>query len=378
MESVYKKIVDTVPVFFFLWSQEKKETIFISEQFYDHHSKDYYVSEGSRHDLRQYIHPESQSAYDQFFLGLTEENDYHNEIELCASDNLPGIRWMKISTFPVINEGKEIESIAGHIRDITHTKEHSKFLQDQVESLDTVMFMLAHELSAPITNMMGLTDMLKNKAAQAGLATDLHLYDSIYNFGGEVLTIAHGLVSLLELQSQKDPLTFTEVSLKPLLGEIINNFYLKPNTKTITLSYTDIREDASVHLHSEKFGKAIEELLVFLVRCSKADGTISLLTPPAAHPNQLELRMVAPGANLAIPSIKQVLDRSSRLSMLDVKGRAMRGMLELVIAKEIVELHQGRLELLEDQPLGFAIKLPHHAESETKSEAPSTATTLKA
>jgi len=364
MENVYKKIVNTVPVFFFLWSRDQKETIFISEKFYNEKSKDYYAPQEPKEDLRQYIHPESQSEYDAFFENLTEENDYNDDIELRAGDSLPDIKWMKISTFPVVNQGDEIEYIAGHISDVTNSMEHSKLLEDQVRSLDTITFMLAHELTSPVTNMMGLSELLKSKAREAGVTQNLQLYDSIYNFGGEVLTLARGLVSLLDLQSGKEPFELEKVNLKDFVDALIANFYLKTSSKTIQLTAEQFDPDMSVQVNPVKFSRAIEEILVYMLKYTQAKGEIIISQAPGPNKEHLTIRITSHSISLSLKSIKRVLDRSSRLSMLDVKGQGVRGMLELVIAKEIIELHQGVLELLDgDEVQGFVISLPKKADS---------------
>ncbi|WKN44654.1 PAS domain-containing sensor histidine kinase [Tunicatimonas pelagia] len=361
MENLYEKIVNTIPVFFFLWSRDQKETIFISEQFYDEKSNDYYAPEEAREDLRQYIHPESQQDYDQFFANLSQENDYNDEIEVRAGDSLPNITWVKISTFPVIEQENEIKYIAGHISDVSNSIESSRLLQEQVESLDTVTFMLAHELSAPITNIMGLSELLKSKAAGAGLDQHLHLYDTIYNFGGEILTLAHGLVNLLHLQSSKVQFTLEETQLKPFVEKRLHNFYLKPNTRKTELSYSDIDESIIVQVEPVNFAKAIEESLVYLIKHIELNSQISITTPPSYNPNQVTICITSTGVKLSKESVERVLDRSSRLGMLDVTGLKIRGMLELVIAKEVCELHQGRLEMIDrDGEQGLMITLPRN------------------
>jgi len=63
--------------------------------------------------------------------------------------------------------------------------------------------------------------------------------------------------------------------------------------------------------------------------------------------------------NLPKESLQQVLDSSTRLQLPDVQGKKLTGMLELVIAKEIIELHKGKLSLYEaDGNQGFLIQLP--------------------
>ena len=369
MENVYKKIVDTVPVFFFLWSQRKKATIFISERFYDHRSQDNQVAESSRYDLRQYVHPESQLDYDRFFSQLSQENGFHDEIELRASCHIPGIRWMKLSTFPVDDDGGAVESIAGHITDISQTKEHYEFLEDQVESLDTVAFMLTHDLTSPITNMMGLAEVLKSEVVQTGNTENIHLYDSIYNFGEEVITTIHGLVNLLELSAKKEKLILSKFSLTTLLQQVTKNFHFKFHSETVIFSGNDMQEDTYAYLHPENFEKAIEELMMYLLKYTTADSTVSLTLSPFTSPDRINLGVTVSGVRLPTASIRRVLNCSSALSVKDVQGRALRGMLGLVIAKEIVELHQGTLRLVEGEPSGFAVDLPVCASAESTSIA---------
>ena len=359
MENLYEKIVNTVPVFFFLWSRDQQETIFISEQFYDEKSNDYHSPNESREDLRQYIHPESQQDYDQFFANLSQANDYNDEIEVRAGDGLPNITWLKINTFPVIEQGEEIKFIAGHISDESRSKENNQLLQEQVESLDTVTFMLAHELTSPVTNIMGLSELLKSKAADAGLDQHRHLYDTIYNFGGEILTLAHGLVNLLHLQSSKDQFTLKETQLKPFVEERLRKFYLKPNAKKIKITHSGIDENITVQIQPANFAKAIEESLIYLIKHIDSDSEISIATPPPHNSDQITICITSTDVVLPEEAVERVLDRSSRLGILDVKGRKVRGMLELVIAKEVCELHQGRLKMVdEDGKQGLKIILP--------------------
>lgn len=358
MKNLYKKIIDTVPVFFFLWDRDKKETIFISDKFYDQSAKNNYAPKKPQEDLRQYIHQDSRKAYDDFFANLSEENNYNDKIELRAAGNLPGIKWMELKTFPVMDQEDAMKYIAGHITDITYSKESHKLLEEQVESLDIVTFMLAHELSAPVANIMGLAEMLKSKIKDPDLVKYQPLYDTIYNYGREILTLAQGLVSLIDLQSSKDQLKMEEVKLKPLAEKLIKEFYLKSKYNAINVSCTEINTEVTVYVHAEKFKNAIKELLVYLLN-HKSVAQISIIIPSCSNADQTLIWISARGANLSKESIQTVLDRSLRLSTLDVKRQQVRGMLELIIAKEIIELHQGRLELLDDsQQQGFVICLP--------------------
>jgi len=358
MDNLYQKIVDTIPIFFFLWDGDRDETVFISEKFYDHILDRYYAPETPREDLRQYIAEESLEAYDHFFANLADNEDASSHIELKAN-HLPGIEWIKLSTFPVVEPGKSTRYVAGHISDITPIRQHTQLLQGQVENIDTIIFMLAHELSSPIANMMGLAEYLRTQAEKGHHEQPAQLYETIYNRGGEVLTLARGMVSLLNFQFNKEPFTLEKIAIKSFTEELIEDFYHKSNAKNVTISCSSIDEDIRVAVQAEKFGKAIEEILVFLLKMAGKNEEIWLSASASDHPDQLKLYITSSAANLPIQPVQLLLDSSTRLSLSDIKVRKVRGMLELVIAKEIVELHQGSLELLHrDDAHGFVITIP--------------------
>ena len=360
MKNLYQKIVDTVPLFFFVWDGKKNETVFISEKFYDYTLDRYYVPETPREDLRQYIAEESQPAYDHYFTNLADDDDSPNHIELKAN-HLPGIEWIKLSTFPVMEQGSQTHYTAGHISDITHTKQHTQLLESQVDSIDTIIFMLAHELSAPITNMMGLAEYLKNQAEGGHHIQPAQLYETIFNRGGEVLTLARGMVSLLNLQFNKESYLTESISLKPFIEQLVEDFYHKPTAKNITLSCSSVSEDITVEVQAEKFSMAVKELLVFLLKMAEENEKIAISTPTANQPGQVELCITSTASNLPKAAIQSLIDRSSRLDLSDVKGRKARGLLELVITQEIVTLHGGHLALFEmPEEQGFVITLPAH------------------
>jgi signal transduction histidine kinase len=358
MENLYQKIIDTIPIFFFLWDGDKNETVFISEKFYDHTLDRYYAPETPREDLRQYITKESQEAYDHFFASLANNGNVPSHIELKAN-HLPGIEWIKLSTFPVVEPGKSTRYIAGHISDITPIRQHTQLLERQVENIDIIIFMLAHELSSPIANMMGLAEYLRTQAEKGYHEQPAQLYETIYNRGGEVLTLARGMVSLLNFQFNKEPFTFEKIAIKSFAEELVENFYHKSTAKNITITCSSIDKDIRVAVQAEKFGKAIEEILVFLLKMAEKNEEISLSASSADYPDQLKLFITTSAVNLSKQPIQLLLDNSARLSLSDLKVREVRGMLELVIAKEIIDLHQGSLELLyKDGAHGFVITIP--------------------
>jgi signal transduction histidine kinase len=357
MENLYKKIIDAVPIFFFLWDIDQKKTVFISEQFYHDRSKDYFVPDQPMQDLRYYVHEESKEAFDCFFENLSANEVIADSIELKAAGNISGIEWMELRTYPASDSGQP-NYVVGHVNDMTSTKAFKQLLQSQVESLDAVTFLLAHELSSPVANIMGLADLLKSRVQEPDHQEYLHLYDTIYNFGGEILTLARGLVSLIELQFSRETFEKKDIPLKDMLQRLVKDFYHKPDGKKITIE-NKVNNKVIVHANPERLRKAVEEILVFLLKHIRKDQHIQLTAPTSTQPNCKEICIFTTDLDLPEKMIVEALNRSTRLNLTDVKGKQLSGMLELIIAKEITELHRGKLQFYRHHDAsGLLIQLP--------------------
>lgn len=359
----YKEIVDTVPVFFFIWDIQKKETVFISDKFFQEHLDGHRQPDPPSKNLRQYISPESQRDYSAFFENLSPKNNYRGSIELKAADCLEMIGWLCLETYPVMKTD-EITRLVGHIRDITYEKQSYELLDEQVQSLDVVAFMLAHELSAPVSNIMGLSDFLKQVVIEEDAKEHLHIFDTIYNFGGEIMTLARGLVSLINLQLVKtNNVKKTHFKLRPFLDNELKDFYFRHQQYQIQVEY-ELSDQLEMYADQRKLKWAIDELLLYLLKMSKKRADIFISAPRDEPDKGDQICVYAKNLDLPKDEIQQVLSKSNRLELTDVAGKKISGMLELVIANEIVQLHGGKLDIYEQDDMeGIVIILP------TKTEA---------
>lgn len=359
MQNIYKRIVNTIPVFFFLWDRDERETTFISEQFYDHRSGSYFSGKSAREDLRQYIHPDFQEKYDHFFKELSEDNNFHNKVELRAADNLPEIQWVQLSSYPIVNQGQRIKYISGHIRDITAEKADYQVLEDQVKGLDTVLFLMAHELSAPTANIMGLSDLLKTKVGHEAHQEYLHFYDTITDLAGEIQTITRGLIGLIEMQSSQEQIQSSSYLLYPLLEKSVRGLIYNKTHSPEKIDFGAVSPDVRVNVQKDQFVRAIEELLLYMQKYNQQHYTVKISTQENPNKQQVDIMVATEDIMLPMESIRRVLMHRGRLELKDVKGHRFRGALELIIAKEIIEKHKGQLSSFEEKAQkGFCLSLP--------------------
>jgi two-component system sensor histidine kinase VicK len=249
--------------------------------------------------------------------------------------------------------------LVGHMVDASRDDDFNHLLEKQLESLDAVTFMLAHELSGPVANIMGLAEMLKIERDGQSPAEHEFAINQIYNFGGEILTLARGLVSLLELQLSQRQLIKKPVVLRQLLSGLVDNFYLKSDEPKIIYDWQHYPEKAEVAADAEKLSKAVEELLVMMLKHTQENEKIVLSVEELQHQNVVCIFIIAETTRLPEEDIRLILEEERKLRVNDVKGRQLSGKLELITAKEIMELHHGTLELYARGPLrGFRLSLP--------------------
>ena len=354
----YQEIVETVPIFFFIWDIQKKESIFISERFFHEYLDGHYEPDQHSKDLREYISPENREDYDAFFESLSPENNYRGSIELKAGDKLGKLEWLCLETYPIMKNG-EVTRLAGHIRDISYEKQNYELLDEQVQSLDVVAFMLAHELSAPVSNIMGLADFLKHMVSEENAREHLHLFDTVYNFGGEILTLARGMVNLINLQVEKaQRIEKRDLPLRSFLENGLKEFYYRHQKSQIKVE-VELTGELEIHADPDKLKWAIDELLLYLLKISGKKADIIISAPREENKHDDQICIYAENLDLPKEEIRKILQKSKRLELTDVTGRKISGMLELVIANEIVRLQGGQLSLYEKDNLeGIAIQLP--------------------
>lgn len=140
------------------------------------------ASDGLLRLLRAQTLAEAQQCFRQHLAlaldGQTDPSQLHREIKIQADDDCPRSLWLKISTTPVQINGKPMWD--GLVLDITEQKETAAALQALNESLEQRVqqrtarlellnqeleifaFSVSHDLRAPIRQINGFVDLLKD------------------------------------------------------------------------------------------------------------------------------------------------------------------------------------------------------------------------
>ena len=230
-KNLYKTITETVPEFFFVYDLAKKKITFLSPRFYE-------ITEGSQgslkpQSLRSYIHPEDENSFDHFFDNLSVENNFTNRIELRTNQELGGIRWVEINTFPVEDDESEVKEIVGHIVDITDKKERMTLLELEQQKLDSVLKILAHDLRTPFSQVYMIADILRGMMDKKDQERYGLYIGMLKNLGNRSLNLLDNLLRLVALQEGTNSLDLKKHDLQKLIHNMLEAYEVNLREKNI-------------------------------------------------------------------------------------------------------------------------------------------------
>lgn len=225
-------------------------------------------------------------------------------------------------------------------------------LEDSFCRLSNFSSDLAHELRAPISNLMTQTQVALSKTRSAEdyhdiLASNLEEYDRLARMISDMLFLAkadHGLIV-----PQHDAID--------LASEVrqLSEFY-EPLTEESGLTLT-VSGNGSTVGDRLMIRRAISNLLSNALRHTQRGGAVAVSVTELAT-NQVTVSIENPGDDIAPSHITHIFDRFYRIDPARPHSSEGAG-LGLAITKSIVEAHRGNISVVSQNGITrFEIKLP--------------------
>ena len=218
---------------------------------------------------------------------------------------------------------------------------------------------ISHDLRSPLTLILGAIE---------GIQTDDHNYLSDkarnlltvgYKNGKRLLFMADEIRELTQLEEGKLQLKPYWVKIVPYLTLLTKMFSSAAEQKSIQLSFeSDVTDDQLLYIDPYQFEKIIYNLLSNAIRHTPAKGQITVSL--AAHTStSLMLSVKDNGAGIPEKSIPYVFDRYYQPKGAVYQSKEGLG-IGLALVRELVELHNGKIEVTSYEGVGsdFRITLP--------------------
>lgn len=246
----------------------------------------------------------------------------------------------------------EVEKKLNHFK--TEAIKNERLARENEQKKDELIVYLAHDIKTPLTSMIGYLSLLseikdmpqEQRNRYIGIALDKS-YRLEY--------LINELFDVARFNSEKIVLEKEEINLNLMLEQIADDFYptLKEMNKKINFTSD---EKTILYADPDKLSRVFNNLIKNAVNYSKenTDIDISILNKE----NQATVKITNKGKQIPKEKLDKIFEKfyildSSRTSKTGGSG------LGLAIAKEIVELHGGRIYAESDmKETTFSVILP--------------------
>lgn len=238
---------------------------------------------------------------------------------------------------------------------------------EELNALKTRFFTnLSHEFRTPLTLMMGpLQQLLEGQPEPK----ERQLLEIAFRNANNQLHLVNELLELSRLEAGKMSLRASQQDVVPLVRSLVFAFESLAQDRQIHLSFSSEEPSIQLYFEAGKLEKVVNNLLSNALKFTPSGGRVTVCLEQVGQELCISVADTGPG----IPQLQQdkVFDRFFQVSASPEVGTGV----GLALSRELVRLHQGRIELesREGEGATFRVFLPlgsGHLRAEERVEAP--------
>lgn len=278
-------------------------------------------------------------GFDEVFLPLNdkltlnyltgEKKWYGNEI----IDMEKGVK-LRAKYAPIIREDKELEGLVVLLQDVT---EHEKLENMRKEFVANV----SHELKTPLTTIKSYTETLLEGAMESKELTAQFL-EVVESEADRMTRLVQDLLRLSNIEFKQTKWNKVEVDLNEIIKDTVLKVDVSAKNKKQDLNCETFTEPIPVLIDTDSLEQVILNVLSNAIKYTAEKGKIEV---KVLKENNVA-RIIIEDNGIGIPN-KDLLRIFERFYRVDkARSREMGGTgLGLSIAKEIIEAHNGKIEI---------------------------------
>jgi hypothetical protein len=221
---------------------------------------------------------------------------------------------------------------------------------------EAFLSLLSHELRSPLNAMVGWLQVLRSPNSNA--LTSARALEGLDSAVQRQCRLAEQLLDAIQIFSPRFRLEQSPIALAPLVAQVIDKIWASADVKSILLPVTQINPMLMVSVEPVRLAEALSYILQSVILRTGKDGLIEVSARLHDHQVCIEIKdgnRAAIAVDLS-PSPTPA-NPSDDLNL----GRYLGPGLGLSLAKALVELHGGTLDLslpVDGSPASVVLKLP--------------------
>ena len=221
---------------------------------------------------------------------------------------------------------------------------------------------VSHDMRTPLTSILGFAQALRGGVIK-GEAESKHAGDVIYDEVAKLSARLNDLLLLSEIEAGQALLQREDVDLGALVSAVVERMAPRAEERGISVS-RDLTAGIHASADRAKLERVLENLLDNAHKFTPVAGDIHIRTLMAG-PNQASIEIANTATDVKAEELSRLFERFYRCDRART-GRSAGSGLGLPIARDLVELHGGRLEVnLADGVITFRLTIPQASAPQT-------------
>jgi PAS domain S-box-containing protein len=231
--------------------------------------------------------------------------------------------------------------------------------QKEIETLkNEFLANVSHDLRTPLTCIRGSLELLGDAGGnpltpsqEKNVATALRNIDRLSR-------LINDLLDLSKLEAKKFTIKPALFRADDLVQSLANEFGAWSKTKGIAIQM-ELEKPLEIEADQDRIGQVLTNLIGNALKFTPAGGTVTVVGKRSVDAQKVELGVRDTGPGIAEKDFKNLFEKFSRIESQAMQGISGTG-LGLTIAREIVEMHGGRIWVESEEGKGsyFVFELP--------------------
>jgi signal transduction histidine kinase/DNA-binding response OmpR family regulator/ligand-binding sensor domain-containing protein len=241
-----------------------------------------------------------------------------------------------------------------------HLREMKQLEYEKLKELDEMKSRffanISHEFRTPLTLILGPVENLLSGQPKTEQAKQ---YQLIQRNAQRLLRLINQLLDLSKLDAGKMRLDLRFEDLVPIAKGITYSFESLTGPRNVALRFESSLVNAFLYFDRDKMEQVLANLLSNAVKFTPEGGAVSVKLSLAGEGGWLQIEVADTGPGIPEEQLEQIFDRfyqGAEASRVEAPGTGI----GLALAKELVELHQGRISAASRVGEGarFTVQLP--------------------
>lgn len=234
-----------------------------------------------------------------------------------------------------LNAKQEPDGLVVVIQDVTKQQKLDEMRKEFVANV-------SHELRTPLTTVKSYTETLIDGAIE-DKDMAMHFLNVMDKEADRMTALVHDLLELSRIDNRQIQLNFSEIDMKAMLDEVLEaqSIHIEKNGHKLIYNVNAAKE-YYIYGDSTRIKQVLHNIMSNAIKYSIDPGTLTVSLQKEKE--QIILQIADTGIGIPKEDLKRIFERFYRVDK--ARSRKLGGTgLGLSIAKELVELHGGRIKI---------------------------------